>query len=162
MAKQAPDVFIPVLIGFLFYAFAGFITTRRGGGAVRGAWAGYWTALVGTITFWLTFGIGLGVLVFRQAQALVASVEAFRQHPDQAIQPAWESLNVIWPHIILLPKQSPLVNTLVWLGCGIVVAWLLGLIGGIVGSSRYRAKLEQRKQQQQKQQNPARSMQAKV
>jgi hypothetical protein len=40
---------------------------------------------------------------------------------------------------------------LAWLGIGIVVAWLLGLAGGVFGASRYRTKSEQKRQQQQKQ-----------
>ncbi len=150
-AKQATDVFLPVLVGALFYLFAGFITTRRGGGPFRGALAGAWTGIVGTTVFWVAYGIGLLVLVIRRIQELSATVA-----PDKSLQQAWASLKPVWPGITLLPRQSPFTNLLTWLACGLFVAWLLGLIGGLIGTSHHSARLEQQRQQQTP--NPAQAM----
>lgn len=148
-AEPASNVLGAVLVGFLFYLLAGFLTTHRGGSVFRGARAGYRTGVIGTLAFWLTLGGGLLVLVLRRAQDLTATHQGLNQQPNVAIQQAWASLNPAWPNMTLLPQQPLIVNLLVWFGGGILAAWSLGLIGGMIGSSHHRAKTAQRKQQQQ-------------
>jgi hypothetical protein len=129
--------YVSTLIALFCYAFAGFMTTRRGGGFFRGGRAGYHTCIIGTIFFWLSLGVGLVIKALNASD--ISSGNGYQNSPRIAnavrigIQPPWHSL-------LLMPDKSLLTNVLIWVVGGIVLAWILGWVGGWLGTMRYQSR----------------------
>jgi serine/threonine protein kinase len=132
--KQQIAFYLATLLGFGFYVLAGYITTHRGGSSLRGGWAGYWTGIYSTLSFWGALGLSLAVLYIQRVQVISKSYHGdFRVISGRA----WNAVLPAWPEIpALLPKQPSLVNLLVLMLVGVVFAWLLGWVGGLIGQSR--------------------------
>jgi len=129
--------FLSTLMALFFYAFAGFMTTRRGGGSFRGGRAGYHTCLVGTVFFWLSLAIGL---VLRLGQELKA-VTAPYQRPGEALSIAWQNIQPSWSALSIMHDQPFLPNAIAWAVGGIILAWVLGWAGGWLGMMRFQARV---------------------
>jgi serine/threonine protein kinase len=127
-------VVVAVVEGFFFYFLAGLLTTRKGGSSLRGIWAGFWSGIFGTIVFWAVFLVGL----------LVQVVQIYRQNataPNQPGQPfdiaAYVGLRFHQIVDTLVNQQTAsggARGVITYLVVGLVVAMLLGLCGGLLGS----------------------------
>ncbi len=139
--RQAAYFDLAILMGFVFYVIAGFTTTRRGGSSLRGGWAGYWAGVTSTVIFWFTFCVGL---LIRLSQYMRAHSEVQHRSSD-AVNNALHAVLPNFPNYKLLPQQLPIVNVAVILVAGVVIAFSLGWIGGIMGSRRNKARMAKRK-----------------
>ncbi|GHO50197.1 serine/threonine protein kinase [Ktedonospora formicarum] len=134
--------YLAILMGFMFYVFAGFITTSRGGAALRGAWAGLWTGINSTLVFWCVLLVGI---VVRWAQHMPKG----NAEPGTAGR-VWQE---VFPEFLRRQTQaatngqqgSPL---LIWIIGGVVIAFVLGLLGGILGNAQFKGRLLRRQAQQ--------------
>jgi hypothetical protein len=134
-SHQQTDFYLATIIGFLFYALAGFVTARRGGSTLRGGWAGYWTGIFGTIIFWLSLGLALAVSFVQHLQHITSLVPGIS--PQDADAQAWNEIKPDWPPVpAFLPQQPAIVNFLLLLLLGAVVAWLCGWLGGLLSRMR--------------------------
>jgi hypothetical protein len=144
--KKEADFYLAIGIGFLFYLLAGFLTTRRGGSAMRGAIAGFWAGITGTIVFWITLLIGAIILV---ASRINADTLAARQQgdipPPDEVQRAWRAILPIFsPHLVSRPSSSTQSAIVVFLVAGILLALAFGLLGGLLGRLLYRSRLRRK------------------
>jgi serine/threonine protein kinase len=139
--------FLSTLMALFFYTFAGFVTTRRGGGFFRGGRAGYHTCLVGTIFFWFSLGVGLVLKLGKELKVISASSDYLSQRSGEAIGVAWQNIQPSWPALSIVPDQPFLFNILVWAVGGITLAWLLGWVGGWLGTIRFQSKIAASKRQ---------------
>jgi serine/threonine protein kinase len=132
--KQQVAFYLATLLGFGFYVLAGYLTTYRGGSSLRGGWAGYWSGIYSTLSFWGTLGLSLAVLYIQRVQVISKTYHGdFRVISGRA----WNSILPAWPDIPqFFPKQLPVVNLLVLMLIGVTFAWLLGWVGGLIGQSR--------------------------
>lgn len=120
---------LATVMGLAFYVLAGFTTTQRGGAARRGAWAGYWAGITSTGMFWFVLGVGLLIRVSQYVQASGGRGAVFRD----TLNNAWEALKPHFPDYILISSQPAWVNFLILLVGGLIVAFSLGAIGGLLG-----------------------------
>lgn len=128
---------LATVMGFAFYVLAGFTTTRRGGGALRGAWAGYWAGITSTGMFWFVLGVGLLIRTSQYMQMFYGGRgSVFRD----ALNNAWEAVRPHFPDYILIATQPGWVNLLVLLLAGVVIAFSLGGIGGMLGKMRHQSR----------------------
>ncbi len=127
---------LATVMGFAFYVLAGFTTTRRGGTAFRGAWAGYWAGITSTGMFWFVLGVGLLIRMSQYMQSSYGRGSVFRD----ILNNAWETVRPRFPDYILISSQPGWVNLLVLLVGGLIVAFCLGGVGGILGRMRNQAK----------------------
>jgi hypothetical protein len=139
--------FLSTLIALFFYTFAGFVTTRRGGGFFRGGRAGYHTCLVGTVCFWFSLGVGLVLKLGQELKVISASSDYMYRHPEEAIGVAWQSIQPSWSVLSIMPDQPFLLNAIVWVVGGILLAWLLGWAGGWLGTISFQSKRATSKRQ---------------
>ena len=132
--KQQVAFYLATLLGFGFYVLAGYLTTHRGGSSLRGGWAGYWSGIYSTLSFWGALGLGLAVLYVQRVQTISKGYHGdFRVISGRA----WNAVLPEWPALpALLPKQPVVVNLLVLMLIGVAFAWLLGWVGGLIGQSR--------------------------
>ncbi len=137
---------LSILMGFFFYVMAGFTTTRRGGFSLRGAWGGYWAGVTSTVVFWFAFGVGL---LIRLSQYMSAHPEVQRRSvfrtPPNTLNDAVRAVLPEFPNYMLLPQQPAIVNVATLLVAGIILAFSLGWIGGILGAWRNNARMARRK-----------------
>jgi serine/threonine protein kinase len=134
-SHQQTDFYLATIVGFLFYALAGFVTARRGGSLLRGGWAGYWTGIFGTIIFWLSLGLALAVSFIQDLLHITSLVPGINS--QDADTQAWNEIKPDWPPVpAFLPQQPALVNFLVLLLLGAVIAWLCGWLGGLLSRMR--------------------------
>ena len=140
--KKESAFYLATLVGFLFYVFAGFTTTRRGGSAFRGSWSGLWAGITSTIMFWVILFIGLFVLLAQRievdttrAQKLGVSLT-----PNE-LNRAWKAIQPMYPHVSLSTTQSSWGNLLFLLGGGILLASTLGWLGGMFGSAQHKKRV---------------------
>jgi serine/threonine protein kinase len=133
--------YLAVLMGFLLYAIAGFVTTYRGGSSIRGSWSGFWAGIHSTWTFWIVLGLGL---LIRLAQKI--QTDTTDAPPDVKIGRAWNSVRPIFPHLSIVPRQPAWINVLILLGGGLVLASAFGWFGGILGTSVHKTQRPGRKQ----------------
>ncbi len=126
---------LATVMGFAFYVLAGFTTTRRGGSAIRGAWAGYWAGITSTGMFWFVLGVGLLIRVSQYMQSY-GQGSVFRD----MLNTAWETVRPRFPAYTLISSQPGWVNLLLLLVGGLIVAFCLGGVGGILGKMRNQAK----------------------
>ncbi len=138
LLKREPYFYLTILMGFAFYTLAGFMTTRRGGASIRGAWAGAWAGVISTVMFWIVLFIGL-LIAF--AQRLQAIAVAAQRHGD-SVSPT--AAGRIWRAVLpdflthqASPGQSTATIILIALAIGLVIAFVLGWIGGSLGHSRH-------------------------
>jgi hypothetical protein len=127
-------------MGFAFYVLAGFTTTYRGGPAFRGAWAGYWAGITSTGMFWFVLGVGLLIRVSQYMQSSYGRGSVFRD----ILNNAWAAVSPHFPDYIFISSQPAWVNLLVLLFGGLIVAFGLGAVGGILGKMRNQAKMARR------------------
>jgi serine/threonine protein kinase len=138
LSRQSSDFYLATFVGFFFYLLAGFFTTRHGGGFFRGSWAGLWAGIYSTLIFWVALGLGLAFEFFSQLQSLNKSSPGLS--PSALSNQAWQMVAPMWPAIpFLLPQRPESVNVLALFLLGAVLAWIIGLAGGILGQGRYRA-----------------------
>ena len=133
-----PNVLLAVVEGFFFYFLAGLFTTRKGGSSLRGIWAGFWSGIFSTIVFWGVFLVGL----------LIQVVQLYRQDvtaPNQPGQPFDVAAYVGFRFHQVVDTLANQQNAqqiasggargfITYLVVGLVIAMLLGLGGGLLGS----------------------------
>ena len=135
--KQEASFYLATFIGFLFYALAGFMATRRGGSSLRGGWSGAWAGITSTVMFWVLLFIGLFILLAQRIDfdTTRAQKRGITLAPNE-LNRAWRAIQPIYPHQPFAPTQSPWINLLFLLGSGILLASALGWFGGMLGTSR--------------------------
>ena len=129
--------YLSLLMGLLFYLIAGFTTTIRGGGTLRGAWAGYWAGITSVAMFWIVLVISITIRVAQRLQA--------RSLPPREIGQVWNELSPAFLHQSPASGQSPGMTIVVFLVGGLLVAFILGWIGGIFGSVQYKANMQKKR-----------------
>lgn len=127
--------YLAILMGFMFYVFAGLITTHRGGGALRGAWAGLWAGVTSTLTFWCVLLAGI---VVQWAQRMPKG--------DSSPERAGRIWREVFPEFLRRQTQAAVDGQqgspwLFWLLGGIAIAFALGLLGGFLGHAQFKARL---------------------
>ena len=135
------NFYLAILMGFCFYVIAGLSSTHRGGSSWRGFWTGFWSGIFSTLIFWIVYGVGYAIRLSQRLQ-----LES-RAMPGVAG-------NVIFNRAVhsvhtALPPSSPSSsssNLPILLGGGLLLAALLGWLGGLLGRSWYRARIMQSKQ----------------
>ena len=132
--RQEGGFYLAVFIGCVGYLAAGFFTTRRGGHFFRGGSAGYWAGLTSLIVFGTTLGIFLAIAFSHQLYILTTGSPYYSQNVGMASQLAWDDVKPVWPSFVILPDQPAFINFVAVLVAMVFIAWLLGLIGGIMGS----------------------------
>jgi serine/threonine protein kinase len=137
--QDPANFYLAVLMGFCCYVLAGLSTTRRGGSSWRGFWAGCWSGVCSTVTFWIVFGIGY---VIRLLQHLGYN-GSYRGSGSRIFGRAIYSVQTALPS---LSSSNSRPNLLVLLCVGLLLAGLLGWLGGILGRSWYRATVQRKKQ----------------
>jgi serine/threonine protein kinase len=138
--------FLSTLMTLFFYMFAGFMTTRRGGGFFRGGQAGYRTCLAGTFFFWLSLGIGLLIKFGQALNTITTNYPDIYSKSDDAANAAWQHVQPLWRDLLIMPHKPFLTNLLVWVAGGIILAWMLGWVGGWLGTWRFQARIAPRQQ----------------
>jgi serine/threonine protein kinase len=140
------DVFFYVAIveGFLFFMLAGFLTTRKGGNTSRGAWAGFWAGIVSTAMFWFVVAVGFAVLVSQNIELQTASARqnGIPQDAGTELHNAVTAVSATLPFHPATPQSGT--NVAVFLIVGLLCAIGFGLIGGMLGKYRFRAKMQKR------------------
>jgi len=140
------DVFFYVAIveGFLFFMLAGFLTTRKGGKTSRGAWAGFWAGIVSTVMFWSVVAVGFAVLVSQNIELQTASARqnGISQDAGTELHNALTVVGAALPFHPAAPQSGT--NVAAFLIGGLLCAIGFGLVGGILGKSRFRAKMQRR------------------
>ena len=139
LIKKEPSFYLATFIGFLFYALTGFMTTRRGGSSLRGGWSGAWAGITSTIMFWIILYIGLFVLLAQRIE--VDTQKHANSTPPNEVTRAWHAIQPAFPNYLFAHTQSPLVDLLLLLGCGILLASTIGWFGGMLGTSQHQKKL---------------------
>ncbi len=136
LSRQSSDFYLATFVGFFFYLLAGFFTTRHGGGFFRGSWAGLWAGIYSTLIFWIALGLGLAFEFFSQLQSIGKSSPGLS--PSALSNQAWQAIAPMWPAIpFFLPQRPEWVNVLALFLLGAVLAWFIGLAGGILGQGRH-------------------------
>ena len=123
---------------------AGFLTTRKGGKTSRGAWAGFWAGIVSTAVFWIVIAVGFAVLVSQniELQTSRAQQNGFPQDAGIELQNALMAVGAAFPvHPAALQSGT---KVAVFLIGGLLCAIGFGLVGGILGKFRFRAKMRKR------------------
>ncbi len=137
--------YLAVLMGLMFYVIAGFSTTHRGGSSLRGGWSGFWAGITSTIIFWVAFALGIAILVAQQlvATGVPVDVLGIASIPNLLLQNAQKVLPALPKYIILL-SQTPVVEILTLLLGSMLLTFTLGWVGGLLGTSRHRARRPRR------------------
>ena len=137
--KKEPSFYLAALVGFLFYALAGFMTTRRGGSSLRGGWSGLWAGITSTIMFWVILFIGLFVLLAQRIEVDTTRAQKIGVAlPPSELNRAWKAIQPMYPHYTSSTTQSPWVGLLFLLGGGLLLASTLGWLGGVWGTSQHK------------------------
>lgn len=131
---QQGDFYLALGEGFLFYALAGFCTTRHGGPIMRALPAGIWAGIISTIVFWVVLPV---ILIFQALQGIDEARHlgvrlTFNQAIDK-IKPAF-----LTGHAPGLPQQN-WNNLLLYLAIGLLCTSGFALAGGILGYKTHRA-----------------------
>lgn len=142
--QESANFYLAIVIGFLFYTLAGLITTRRGGGSWRGFWSGFWAGIFSTIIFWIVYFIGFAIRVIQRLSLLSKHSQGI---PGNALYN--EALRQI--HTALPAAQPSSSNSgqtlLILIGGGLLLASCLGWLGGLLGKSLYKNKMQQKRPQ---------------
>lgn len=128
---------LATLLGLVFYIIAGLLTTRKGGSSLRGAVAGMWAGIDSTIVFWIVLFVGLVWNTFQTLQHIA-------QQDGRKLSPG--AFNRIWqaglPAFMQQSSSSgQRSDVLMYALVGLVVAFSLGWVGGMIGRSRYKARI---------------------
>jgi len=138
--KKEVYFYVAVGVGCLFYVWAGYRTTRKGGRSSRGGWAGLWVGIISTIVFWTTFVTGLFILLVQhiQADSLLAQQNGEVVPPDEANQ-AWTKVIAAFPSHQAQTAQSQTngITPIILIIGGMLVAFGFGWLGGLWGKSSY-------------------------
>src|SRR6266849_3744767 len=134
--KKEVYFYVAILEGLLFFLLAGFFTTRRGGGSSRGAWAGFWSGTISTIVFWIIAAGDFIVLVTQRIQADTSGINPNPNRVNHALQVVGSTFPT---H---LSTQAPGTSLIIFLVCGLLCAIGFGWLGGMLGNSRYKAKMQ--------------------
>jgi tRNA A-37 threonylcarbamoyl transferase component Bud32 len=139
--KKEVYFYLAILMGFMFYIIAGFSTTHRGGSSLRGGWSGFWAGITSTATFWVVFALGVAILVAQQLVTNGAPVDGpgGALLPNELLQTVQTVLPPL-PDYMLLLSQTSVVNILVLLLGSMLLAFTLGWVGGLLGTSQLRAR----------------------
>ncbi len=140
LLKREPYFYLAILMGFAFYTLAGFMTTRKGGASIRGAWAGAWAGVISTVMFWIVLFIGLLFAFVQRLQAITVSAQ--RHGVSVTSGAAGRAWRAILPDFLTHqtpPDQSAATAILIALAIGLVIAFVLGWVGGSLGRSRHNA-----------------------
>jgi hypothetical protein len=139
--------YLATFMGFLFYALAGFMTTHKGGGSLRGGWSGLWAGITSTVMFWIVLFIGLFILLAQRVEVDTTKAQKRgRTLPPNELKHAWSAIQPVYPNYSFAPAQSPLVNLLILLGGGMLLASTIGWLGGRIGTSKYQEKIAKKQQ----------------
>jgi serine/threonine protein kinase len=137
-SQNTADFYLAILMGFCFYIIAGLSTTHRGGSSWRGFWAGCWSGICSTITFWIVFFVGFAVRFSQHLRDYGPYQSGGRifSRTVHGVQTALPSLS----------SSGPLSNLFILLCGGLLLAGLLGWLGGLLGRSWYRTRMLRKKQ----------------
>lgn len=131
--RQQETFYLALAEGFLFYLFAGFFTTWRGGSVLRSISAGIWAGIISTVVFWIALPIGLVVQALRYIDLA---------HRDGFSVSFARALDQVKPAFL---AGRPLANTaqnrsdlLTFALAGLLCALAFALIGGLLGTRRAR------------------------
>ncbi len=139
LLKKEPSFYLASLVGFLFFAFAGFMTTRRGGSSLRGGWAGMWAGITSTLMFWVVLFIGLFILLAQRIELDTTQAQRLGTGtPPNELNTAWRAVQPAYPHYSASGTQSPLWSLLFFLGGGLLLASTLGWLGGMWGATQHK------------------------
>ena len=142
LIKKEPAFYLATLVGFLFYVFAGFMTTRRGGSAFRGSWSGLWSGITSTIMFWVILFLGLFVLLAQRIEVDTTTAQRLgNTPPSNELARAWKAIQPMYPHVSVSATQSSWGNLLFLLGGGLLLASTLGWLGGIWGATQHKKRV---------------------
>ena len=142
LIKKEPSFYLAAFMGFLFYALAGFMTTRRGGSSLRGGWSGAWAGITSTVMFWVVLFIGLCILLAERIDVDTTRAQRLgKSLPSDELAHAWKAIQPMYPNHPLAPAQSPWVNLLFLLGGGILLASTIGWFGGMLGTSHHQKQI---------------------
>jgi len=143
-SKNQPNFYVTTGMGLLFYLLAGFRTTRKGGSSLRGAWAGFWAGISSTVVFWIVLAVGLLVQVARLVQNDTNAARLSRQ-PLNINTELSRDFQLVTQGLISHGSSQQGNNGLVaYLLIGLVCAIAFGLLGGILGSLRFRARMRRK------------------
>lgn len=142
--KKEAYFYVAIVEGFLFFMLAGFLTTRKGGKSFRAAWAGIWAGTVSTVIFWIVVAVGFAVLVSQNIALQTASAQqnGALQNPGKELQKAITVVGATLPVHPATPTAGT--NVVVFLIGGLLCAIGFSLVGGILGTSRFKAKMQKR------------------
>ncbi|HKF36823.1 MAG TPA: hypothetical protein VKB35_07965, partial [Ktedonobacteraceae bacterium] len=113
-------------------------TTRKGGRASRGAWAGFWAGIASTIVFWIVLAAGIVVQLMQRLGVDGASLQG-----PGALSHAWLAVE---PAFLNHPAtQAAGTSLTTFLVSGLLCAIGFGWLGGVLGKSRYRAKMRRKR-----------------
>ncbi len=142
--KKEAYFYVAIVEGFLFFMLAGFFTTRKGGKLSRGAWAGLWAGVMSTVVFWIVVAIGYAALVSQRIalDTAVAQRNGIYQSPNAELNHALLVVDSTLPIHPALPSSG--MTLTVFLVGGLLCAVGFGLLGGVLGRSRFRAKMQRR------------------
>jgi hypothetical protein len=137
--KNPGYFYVAIVEGLFFYFVAGYFTTHRGGSSLRGIWAGFWAGIASTIVFWVIVLAGLLMQVLQYIQRIGLNVndqQIFRTLYGTALQQTV-------PAVFNQPagQQTNVGAVLLVSSC---CAMTMGLIGGILGSVRLRARMRRK------------------
>ncbi len=142
--KKEVYFYLAMVEGFLFFMLAGFLTTRKGGRILRSVWAGFWAGAVSTTIFWIVMAVGFAVLVSQNIARQMARVQQFGAPQNASIE-LRKTIMVVGASLPVHPvARQAGSSVVVFLIGGLVCAIVFSLIGGILGTSRFRAKMRRR------------------
>lgn len=146
--KKEASFYLATAMGFLFYVLTGFMTTRRGGGSLRGGWAGLWAGVTSAIMFWVVLFVGLFVQL---AQRVEVDTTYAQKHnitlSRNELADAWRTIQPIYPNHAATSSQASSTNFLVLVIGGMLVASILGWLGGRAGTKKHREQVAKKQQQ---------------
>jgi len=140
--KKEASFYLATAMGFLFYALAGFMTTWRGGRLLRGSWAGLWAGITSAIMFWVVLFIGLFILLAQHIETDTTNAQKRGVSlPRNELNRAWQAIQPIYPNHAAASSQTSFTNLILLVVGGMLVASILGWLGGRVGAARHREKM---------------------
>ncbi len=140
--KKEVYFYLAIFEGLFFYLLAGFFTARKGGSSFRGAWAGFWSGIFSTIVFWAVLLVGILVLWAQRIQFNANAARLAGQPFDPKTAPGRAFQQVVATFGIYSSTQTQQGNsslTVLLIG-GLLCAMVLGWIGGMLGTSRFKRK----------------------
>jgi serine/threonine protein kinase len=142
--KKEVYFYVAIVEGFLFFMLAGFLTTRKGGKTSRAVWAGFWAGTVSTVIFWIVVAVGFAVLVSQNIALQTANAQQNGTTQDAGTE-LHNAITVVGATLPVHPATpQPGTNVVVFLIGGLLCAIGFSLIGGILGTFRFRTKMQRR------------------